>query len=131
MTAFVHDGSGPDVDPVTGDEAETMPNDPLAAFEALAETWETVPKPAHGWDSGLSATEAGNRLGAWNVLQQRARELRAAIAAARSEAAPTADLVPWKCPKCGNTATVNLGALGALGAVKCTCGHASRADRPS
>lgn len=35
--------------------------------------------------------------------------------------------VPWACPICGKTATANLTALGPLGVVLCTCGHASRA----
>lgn len=57
----------------------------MSAVEALAAKWEATPKPAHGWNSGLSATEAGERLGAWNVLQRRAAELRAAIATDRAE----------------------------------------------
>ena len=52
----------------------------LERVEAVARRWESVPKPVVGWNSGLSATESGNRLGAWSVLQQRAADLRAALA---------------------------------------------------
>lgn len=54
----------------------------LAAVErvrAVAEGWKAIPKPQTGWNSGLSATEAGNRLGAWNVRRMHADEILAAL----------------------------------------------------
>jgi hypothetical protein len=46
---------------------------------AVAEGWKAIPKPQTGWSSGLSATEAGNRLGAWNVRRMYADEVLAAL----------------------------------------------------
>lgn len=41
---------------------------------------------------------------------------------------PLAVHVPWTCPRCGKSATVNLAVLGPLGAVRCTCGKVSQPD---
>ena len=57
----------------------------VEARDRLAEAWASVPKPASGWDSGLSATEAGTRLGVWSIEQRRAAELRALAPTPREE----------------------------------------------
>ena len=51
----------------------------VAAVEAVVKGWD-YPRPASGWDSGLSATESGTRLGIWSVTQRRIAELTAALA---------------------------------------------------
>jgi hypothetical protein len=62
--------------------AESARDEALAVVErvrAVAEGWKAIPKPQSGWNSGLSATEAGNRLGAWNVRRMHADEILAAL----------------------------------------------------